>query len=101
MKLKGRLASRKLWIAVGTALAIILVEGLGIDLPKEAVASLVVVVASYILGQSWVDAKVVTPAGPMPSFAELDKLLDEARAKGWTLHRTIDEGIARGIPLKE
>ena len=101
MKLTGRLASRKLWATVITDAIVLLLGILGVLDPKTLAVVLTVIQAVYVGSQAHVDAKAVTPAGPMPSFAELDKLLDEARAKGWTLHRTIDEGIARGIPLKE
>lgn len=52
-----KLKSRKFWMAVATAVLIIANEGLSLNIPKDAVLQVVGVVISYILGQSFVDAK--------------------------------------------
>ena len=51
-----KLKSRKFWMAVATALLIILNDGLGLDLPKEATLQLAAVVIAYIIGEAAVDA---------------------------------------------
>jgi hypothetical protein len=56
---KPALTSRKFWVAVGTILAIILSDILGVDLEPETVVTVVVAVAAYILGESWVDGRGV------------------------------------------
>jgi len=55
--MKQRLASRKLWVAVGSLIAVLLSEVFGLELPTEVVVSMTAIVASYLLGQSLVDAK--------------------------------------------
>lgn len=52
-----KLRSRKFWVAIGGALALILVDGLGVDLDKDSIIAVVGVLSAYLLGQSWVDAK--------------------------------------------
>jgi len=58
-----RLRSRKLWVAVLTALGVFLngVFDLGID--QETLSGLAVVVASYLIGQSVVDFGVAKANG--------------------------------------
>ena len=50
-----RLKSRKLWMAIVSAVLIILNEGLGWNIPSETVMSFTAVVLGYLLGQSYVD----------------------------------------------
>ena len=54
-----KLKSRKLWIAIGGALSVLLTELFGIDIAPEAIGGLVLIVGSYIFGQGWVDKKQV------------------------------------------
>lgn len=62
-----RLRSRKFWVAVGTAIGLVLVDGLGFELDKETIIAVVTIVAGYLLGQSFVDAKSKTiPPVPTP-----------------------------------
>ena len=51
-----KLKSRKFWIAVVSAILLILCRGLGRPLPEDAILAVAGVVISYILGQSHVDA---------------------------------------------
>jgi len=48
--------SRKFWMAVVSGLLIIANEGLGLNLPKEAIITVASVVITYIIGESWVDS---------------------------------------------
>jgi uncharacterized membrane protein len=51
-----KLKSRKFWMAVVTALLVVANDGLGLNLPTEAVLSVAAVAIGYILGESYVDA---------------------------------------------
>lgn len=51
--------SRKFWMAVVTGLLVVANEGLGLNLPSEAVLTVAGVAISYILGQGYVDGKKV------------------------------------------
>ena len=51
----GKLKSRKFWMAVVTALLIVFNDGLGLELPTEAIMTVAGVVIAYILGESGVD----------------------------------------------
>ena len=50
-----KLRSRKFWMAVVSAVLIVLNDGLGWNIPTETVMSFVAVVLGYLLGQSYVD----------------------------------------------
>ena len=52
-----KLKSRKFLLAVVSALLIIANDGLGLNLDKDTIMTLASIVISYILGQSFVDAK--------------------------------------------
>lgn len=52
-----KLQSRKFWVALGAALAVLLKEGFGIEVSAEAIIFLSVTMGSYLLGQSWVDGQ--------------------------------------------
>lgn len=52
-----KLKSRKFWMAVVTAMLVIANEGLGLNLPEEAIMTVAAVVIGYILGESYVDGK--------------------------------------------
>lgn len=56
---KHWLLSRKFWIAVVTALTMILSDQLGIELEPETVVAIILPVVAYILGESIIDAKAV------------------------------------------
>ena len=53
----NKLKSRKFWMAVLTALLIILNDGLGLDIPNESLISIVGIVVAYIAGESYIDSK--------------------------------------------
>jgi len=60
--LKQKLTSRKFWVAVATALFIVLNEGLGFNIDSELYWKLVTLALGYIFGEAAVDvarAKVV------------------------------------------
>ena len=52
-----KLKSRKFWMAVVAAMLVIANEGLGLNLPEEAIMTVAAVVIGYILGESYVDGK--------------------------------------------
>lgn len=53
--LKQKLTSRKFWVAVATALFIILSEGLGFDVDKDLYWKIVTLALGYIFGETAVD----------------------------------------------
>ena len=53
---KERLGSRKFLMALGTALFIILSEGLGLDIDPAAYKWIVGAVVAWIVGESYIDA---------------------------------------------
>ncbi len=55
-----KLKSRKLWVAIGALLSVLVAEFTGIQLPPEAYGSLTLIVVTYILGQGLVDKSVNT-----------------------------------------
>jgi len=57
MDWKRKLGSRKFWMAVASAVILIANDGLGIGLPEETLLAFVAVVITWILGESYVDAK--------------------------------------------
>ena len=50
-------SSRKFLMALGSAILIVLTEGLGLDIPHEAYWMVVSLVVAYIGGEAYVDAK--------------------------------------------
>lgn len=54
--MRNKLKSRKLWMAVVAAAIAIANDGLGLNLPKEAILSVAGVAISYIIGESYIDA---------------------------------------------
>jgi len=54
---KHWLLSRKFWIAVITAVTMILADTLGLELDPETVVAIILPVVAYILGESIIDAK--------------------------------------------
>lgn len=53
-----RFKSRKFWLTVAAALVTLANDAFGLNLPAEAILTLVGTVAAYVLGQSLVDAQV-------------------------------------------
>ena len=53
--LKQKLTSRKFWVAVATALFIVLNEGLGFNMDSELYWKLVTLALGYIFGEAAVD----------------------------------------------
>jgi len=53
--LKQKLSSRKFWVAVATAIFIILSEGLGFDIDKDLYWKIVTLALGYIFGEAAVD----------------------------------------------
>jgi len=56
-----KLKSRKLWAAVGTAAAILVVEVFELPIDLEAIYAIAGVSGLYIAGQSLVDARKAAP----------------------------------------
>ncbi len=54
---KHWLLSRKFWLAILTALTMVLSNTLGLDLEPEVLAAIVLPVVAYIIGESIIDAK--------------------------------------------
>lgn len=52
----NKLKSRKLWMAIVTAVLVICNDGLGLSLPDEVIMSVSGVVIAYILGEAYADA---------------------------------------------
>tara|TARA_R100000808_G_scaffold8880_1_gene24784 strand:+ start:774 stop:947 length:174 start_codon:yes stop_codon:yes gene_type:complete len=55
--MKSKLKSRKLWMSVISGVLVVLNEGLGIGIDSNTVLGFSGIIMSYILGQSFVDAK--------------------------------------------
>lgn len=55
--------SRKFWMAVAAALLVIANEGLDLNLPEDAIMSVVAVVLGYIFGEAYVDGKKASKEG--------------------------------------
>ncbi|WP_213997201.1 MULTISPECIES: hypothetical protein [Tepidanaerobacter] len=55
MNWKQKLTSRKFWVAVATAIFIILSEGLGLNVDSDLYWKLVTVALGYIFGEAAVD----------------------------------------------
>lgn len=53
--LKQKLTSRKFWVAVATAIFIILSEGLGLDVDRELYWKIITLALGYIFGEAAVD----------------------------------------------
>ena len=60
---KHWLLSRKFWLAVATALTMILSGKLGLELDPETIVAIILPIIAYILGESYVDAKAVKKNG--------------------------------------
>jgi hypothetical protein len=55
--MKQKLASRKLWAAILTAVAMLVTALTGVDLDTEQVLAVTLPIVAYIFGEAWVDAK--------------------------------------------
>lgn len=55
--MKSKFKSRKFWMAVVTAVLIVLNDGLDLGIDKETVIAFAGIVATFILGEAAVDAK--------------------------------------------
>jgi len=53
----NKFKSRKFWMAVVAAVVAVANEGLGLNIPSEAVMTTAGVVVAYILGEAYVDGK--------------------------------------------
>ena len=58
--MKQKLGSRKLWVAVITAVAMLVTAVTGVDLDMEQVLAVTLPIMAYILGEAWVDARRTT-----------------------------------------
>ena len=56
---KHWLLSRKFWIAIITALTMILADNFGLEIDPEVIVAIILPVVAYILGESYIDAKAV------------------------------------------
>ena len=52
-----KLKSRKFWMAIATAILLVLREGLGWDIPTDTVMGFVAVVLGWIFAEAYVDGK--------------------------------------------
>ncbi|MCF6097103.1 hypothetical protein L1766_08925 [Thermovorax subterraneus] len=80
--LKEKLMSRKFWIAVATAVFIVLSDGLGLNMDKDIYWKLVILAISYIFGESAVDIARVKalPQWELPTnIKKLQKAIETAR----------------------
>ncbi len=50
-----RFLSKKFFTALSSALLLVLVEGLGLDLPADAIQSFVIIILGYLFAQAGVD----------------------------------------------
>ncbi len=55
-----KLKSRKLWIAIGSVVSILIAEFFGVQVSPEAIAGIAFLAGTYILGQGLVDKSVIT-----------------------------------------
>ena len=58
--MKAKLASRKLWVAIGSVVSILIAELFGVNVSPEAIAGVAFLAGTYIFGQGLVDKSVVT-----------------------------------------
>lgn len=60
-----KLKSRKFWVAIITAVVMLVSQLSGVELDPDQWATILVPVVAYILGESWVDARRSSgPGGP-------------------------------------
>jgi hypothetical protein len=58
--MKQKLGSRKLWVAIITAAAMLVTAVTGVDLDIDQVLAVTLPIMAYILGEAWVDARRTT-----------------------------------------
>ena len=58
--MKAKLSSRKLWVAIGSVVSILIAEFCGVNVSPEAIAGVAFLAATYIFGQGLVDKSVVS-----------------------------------------
>ena len=56
----SKLKSRKLWVAIGSVVSILIMEFAGVSVSPEAIAGVAFLAATYIFGQGLVDKSVVS-----------------------------------------
>jgi hypothetical protein len=61
--MKHKLASRKLWAAIITAVAMLITAITGIELDTEQILAVILPVIAYIFGEAWVDALRIPRSG--------------------------------------
>jgi uncharacterized membrane protein len=61
--MKHKLASRKLWTAIITAVAMLVAALTGIELDTEQILAVILPVIAYIFGEAWVDALRIPRSG--------------------------------------
>ncbi len=55
--MKQKLASRKLWAAIVTAVVMLVTAIWGVELDTEQVLAVIIPIVAYIFGEAWVDAR--------------------------------------------
>ncbi len=97
---KHWLLSRKFWLAVVTAVTMILADNVGIDLDPEVVVAIILPVVAYILGESLVDAKAVKKNGESSALTAVVVILVKACIASRSRHG-ITVAYAVGEPLEK
>lgn len=72
MKDMQKFKSRKFWMAIISALLVVLNEGLGLGVDSETVLAFAAIVISYIIGESHVDSKKAGVNQVEPDYAKND-----------------------------
>ena len=75
----NKLRSRKLWIAVGSVISILLAEFFGVNVSPETIAGIIVMASSYVFAQGIVDKSVVT--AQVKATADIGRIQVEMYAK--------------------
>jgi hypothetical protein len=103
-----KLKSRKLWMAIVSALLMVANQGLDLKIPTESVLSIAGVVMAYIFGQSYVDGKqsalqlthqIITNAQPEPleDPAEENHVSEEVNNQSEAIQQPILDGQAQAV----
>ena len=53
----AKFKSRKFWMAIVTAVVAVANEGLGLNIPGEAILTAAGIVTAYIFGEAYIDGK--------------------------------------------
>ncbi|KKL69759.1 hypothetical protein LCGC14_2111730 [marine sediment metagenome] len=83
----NRFKSRKFWLAVGTVFSIAIAELTGYDVDPAAIAGVVFVISTYIVGQGIVDKSVGT--------AQVMGALDVGKAQLEAYARNLEQELAK------